>query len=118
MDSYHSRLFRWFILLWLGLIYLWGLRLQGSPEHTLGLPEILLFTTLMTIHILIHWFYLSDRFTQVSQAQQLLMCLLQSLLALGLCILIHEWDVTIGLYLTLILETSVFQHQTRLIAIG
>ncbi|EFH85849.1 sensor histidine kinase [Ktedonobacter racemifer] len=118
MDSYHSRLFRWFILLWLGLIYLWGLRLQGIPEHTLALPEILLFTILMIIHIVIHWFYLSDRFAQVSQSRQLLMCILQSLLALGLCILIHEWDVTMGLYLTLILETSVFQNQTRVIAIG
>jgi NarL family two-component system sensor histidine kinase YdfH len=118
MDTDQSRLFRWFILLWLGLIYIWGLHLRGRPEFMFVIPQLLFFTILMAIHISIHWFCLSSSFARLPQTRQFLLCVLQALLAFGICMLVHEWDITLGLYLTLFLEASVLQHQTRLMAIG
>jgi len=43
---------------------------------------------------------------------------IQALLALTICVLAHEWDVSISLYLTLLLEASAFPGKTRLIAMS
>jgi two-component system, NarL family, sensor histidine kinase YdfH len=117
-DSYQPHLLRWFIVLWMGLIYIWGLEQQNRPGDMLNTSALLLFTVLMVIHTSIHWMYLSGFLARLHENVLLLICVIQGLIALGICMVVHEWDVSISLYLTLLLEASTFSSKTRLIAIG
>lgn len=115
-DTYQPHLLRWFILLWMGLIYIWGIERQSRPDDRLTTSALVLFTALMVVHTVIHWMYLSGLLSRLRQNGLLLICVLQGILALGIAMVVHEWDVSISLFLTLFLEASTFPGRTRLIA--
>lgn len=115
-DLYQPRLLNWFILLWMGLIYIWGLEQQGRSDDRFTMPTLILFTVLMVLHTSIHWISLSGLLSRLRRNRLLLICMIQGILALGICMVVHEWDVTISLFLTLLLEASTLPAGTRLIA--
>ncbi len=117
-DSYQPHPLRWFILLWMGLIYIWGIELQNRPDDKLTIFGLIFFTMLMVVHTGIHWLSLSGLLSRLRPNGLLLICVLQALLAMAICGIVHEWDVSISLYLTLLLEVSVFPGKTRLLAIS
>lgn len=117
-DSYQPHPLRWFIVLWMGLIYIWGVELQNRPGGVLTTFGLILFTMLMLVHTSIHWLYLSDLLSRFRPNRLLLICVLQGLLALAISMIVHEWGVSISLYLTLLLEVSAFPGKTRLIAMS
>lgn len=117
-DSHQPHLLRWLILLWMGLIYIWGIELQNRPDGRLTTFDLILFTMLMLVHTGIHWLHLSGQLSSLRPNRLLLISVFQALLALAISIIVHEWDVSISLYLTLLLEVSSLPGKTRLFAIS
>jgi NarL family two-component system sensor histidine kinase YdfH len=117
-ELYQPRLLRWFILLWMGLVYIWGLQVQGGRDDGLTTSALILFTVLMVVHTGVHWMYLSGLLARLQQMGLLLVCVIQGILALGIGLVVRNWDVSISLYLTLLLEASTFPVKTRFIAMG
>ena len=115
-DLYQPRLLNWFILLWMGLIYIWGVERQDRSGDMFTILTLILFTVLMVLHTSIHWISLSGLLSRLRQNGLLLICVIQGILALGICMVVHEWDVTISLFLTLVLEASTLPAGMRLIA--
>jgi hypothetical protein len=57
MKSLHKiHPFRWFLFLWMGLVYIWGLRVGtvDSKQHS-NTTRIVLFSVLMIVHTGIYW---------------------------------------------------------------
>jgi two-component system, NarL family, sensor histidine kinase YdfH len=106
-DKFSSwRPLRWYLILWLGLVYLWAI---SWPQPTRALA---LFTALMLAHGVGHWF----SWSLVGTNRRRL--LLYSAAQIGLIVLIsmvtHNSLVTLSLYVALAGMTIVLLGQVRL----
>ena len=101
MKSLHKiHPFRWFLFLWMGLVYLWGLRVGtvDARQHS-NTTRIVLFSVLMIVHTGIYWIGI----TRIRQHRwQLLFFAVQGALVLVISLVSSDVLVTFGLYLVLI----------------
>lgn len=108
----------WFLLLWVGLVYLQALQaalpvqnpnpgkfLAGAPQLNLAL-----FTLLMVLHGGLHW----GAFFLRKNRDLLLYFLVQGILVLLISFLAQAEDVIFGLCLALTIEAIILLKQTRL----
>ena len=106
-DKFSSwRPLRWYLILWLGLVYLWAISWPQPPK------AVALFTALMLAHGVGHWF----SWSLVGTNRRRL--LLYSVVQIGLIVLIsvvtHNSLVTLSLYVALAGMTIVLLGQVRL----
>ncbi len=101
MKSLHKiHPFRWFLFLWMGLVYIWGLRVGtvDSKQHG-NTTRLVLFSVLMIVHTSIYWIGV----TRIRQRRwQLLFFAVQGALVLVISLVSSDVFVTFGLYLVLI----------------
>ena len=101
MKSLHKiHPFRWFLFLWMGLVYIWGLRVGtvDAKDHA-STTRIVLFSVLMIVHTGIYWIGI----TRITQRRwQLIFFAVQGALVLVLSLVSRDVFVTFGLYLVLI----------------
>src|SRR5215469_1049153 len=101
MKSLHKiHPFRWFLFLWMGLVYIWGLRVGTADAKQHGhTPGIVLFSVLMIVHTSIYWIGI----TRIRQRRwQLFFFAVQGGLVLMISLVSSDVFVTFGLYLVLI----------------
>lgn len=115
--------FRWFLLLWLGLVYIQGLSAATQsqslnpgakvpPPGTLYTPQfdLVVFTILMLCHGGLHWLAFSLR----KNRDLLLYFLAQGIVVLLIFLLAQVQDVIIGLCLALTIEAIILFKRMRL----
>ena len=101
MKSLHKmHPFRWFLFLWMGLVYLWGLRVGTvDARQRSDTTRIVLFSVLMIVHTGIYWIGI----TRIRERRwQLLFFAVQGALVLVISLVSRDVFVTFGLYLVLI----------------
>jgi NarL family two-component system sensor histidine kinase YdfH len=121
--------FRWFLLLWVGLVYVQSVqtRIPGGsianpgtkvpPPGTATNPQfdLLLFTLFMVLHGGLHWVAFSLRRSR----DLLLYFLMQGLVVLSISFLAQVQGATTGLCLALTIEAIVlFKHPRLMILVG
>ena len=117
---------RWFLLLWLGLVYIQTLQSQGMLEITQGpgpgtniaagvgnTPQfdLVAFTVLIVLHGGLHWMAFSLR----KNRDLLLYFLGQGILVLLMYFIAHASDAVFYLCLALMIEAVMLLKQTRLL---
>ncbi len=121
MSSNQKSPLRWFLLLWIGLVYIQTVQtgLPGQnpnpgkiPPGTLSNPQLnlALFTLLMILHGGLHW----GAFSLRKKRDLLLYFLVQGILVLLIYFLTQAGDAIIGLCLALTIEATTLFRQTRL----
>lgn len=104
--------FRWFLFLWMILVYLWGLRVGTVAAHQHNnTTRIVLFTALMIIHAGIYWIGVNGI---KGNRRQLLFFTVQGALALIISLVSTDMIVTLGLYLMLIAMPAGIMSEVRI----
>lgn len=91
--------FRWFLLLWMALIYLWGVQWGSVIKEQIDSAAFLPFTLLMVLHVGLY--ATSSVWSSRSQRSRLLYVAVQALLIIAISLVAHRFTVTLGLYLAL-----------------
>ena len=91
--------FRWFLFLWMSLVYVWGLHVGTALRQQSNTTRIVLFSALMIAHTSIYWIG-TTRTRQ--RFWQLLFFAVQGVLVLLISLVSRDIFVTFGLYLVLI----------------
>jgi len=101
---------RWFLILWVGLVYLWGtLQLLRAPEREL------LFSALIVAHAALYWISLSLIHHHL---RLLLYCVAQAAIVVTISIVTYNPLVILGLYEALIGATVLLLGQARPCAVA
>lgn len=96
--------FRWLLLLWIGLIYLWGTFWGGILSEQIAPSRFLLFTLLMLLHCSLYGINSSRAADSVWWRGCYLV--IQALLIILICAMTYDFTVTFFLYLTLVGEIA------------
>src|SRR5260370_14121197 len=122
MSSIHQKSpLRWFLLLWVGLVYrqavqtalpVQNLNPGKIPQGMVNTPQfnLVLFTLLMILHGWLHW----GAFSLRKNRDLLIYFLAQGILVLLIYFLAQAGDAIIGLCLALTIEAITLFRQTRL----
>lgn len=105
--------FRWILLLWISLVYLWGILWGGDMGEQITLPALILFTLLMLLHASLYG--VSGFWSTLSQRLRFLYFAIQALLIVLISLVTHRFPVTLGLYLALIGEIASAILEIRLV---
>lgn len=113
MKHVHNlRPFRWFLLLSLGLMYIWGISFaEPGRESGQVFQQFTLFTSLMVVHIGLHWLCLTHQMERWKCSLPYFIG--QGGLLLAISFVTSNWTVTLGLYLALIGEATAMLARTR-----
>jgi NarL family two-component system sensor histidine kinase YdfH len=95
-------LVRWILLLWIGVVYLWGIRWGGIIKEQVTPGSVLLFTLLMLLHV--NLYGISSLLSTPSHWSRRLYMLGQALLVVLISLVAQRFTVTAGLYLALVGE--------------
>jgi NarL family two-component system sensor histidine kinase YdfH len=92
--------FRWLLLLWIGLVYVWAVFWGGALSEQIAPDAVVLFTFLMLLHISLYG--ISSVRSATSPWVRLLSLALQALLIVLISVVTHRFTVTLFLYLALV----------------
>lgn len=114
-SLHHTYSFRWFLFLWMGLVYIWGLGVgQVDSRKDTSTTGILLFSVLMIVHTGIYWVGV----TWIGRRLwQLLFFAVQGALVLVISLVSRDMIVTLGLYLGLIVVPVGIVRDVRMASI-
>ncbi len=99
---------RWYLILWVGVVYAWGMMQPTSPIHMQG--RELLFTALMLAHAAGYWISMSLARRRLGLV---LYCLIQTGLVVTISFVTYNPLVIMGLYVALTGATVLLLGQTR-----
>lgn len=114
-SLHHTYSFRWFLFLWMGLVYIWGLGVgQVDSRKDTSTTGILLFSVLMIVHTGIYWVGVNWIRRRL---WQLLFFAVQGALVLVISLVSRDMIVTLGLYLGLIVVPVGIVRDVRMASI-
>lgn len=96
--------FRWFLLLWIGLVYLWAVLWGGVLSEQISPQVLLLFTLLMLLHFSLYG--INSLRSATTAWIRLFYLIIQVLLLILISAVAHRFTVTLFLYLALIGEIA------------
>jgi NarL family two-component system sensor histidine kinase YdfH len=96
--------FRWTLLLWVGLVYLWGIQWGGVTEERVNPHAVFLFTLFMLLHFSLYG--VGTFLPATFQWLRLLYFAVQVLLIFLIGLVSHHFILTLGLYLALMGEMA------------
>lgn len=106
-DRFYNRHpLRWYLMLWLGLVYSWAINWPARP-----IQAVLLFTGLMLVHSAGHWF--SWRLAGAKRRHIVLYSLAQIGLVVTISMVTHNPLITMSLYVALAGMTVILWGQVR-----
>src|SRR5579862_8296977 len=107
--------FRRLLLLWIGFVYLWGIRLGGAMEEQIASQAIFLFTLLMLLHFCLYG--ISSFLSAPSPGFRFFYFVTQAFLIILIALITHRFTVTLGLYLALVgdIANSILKIRTLLL---
>ncbi len=99
---------RWYLILWVGVVYAWGIIQPINPARMQG--KELLFTALMLAHAAVYWISLS---LARGRLRLVLYCLVQAGLVTAISLVTYHPLVILGLYVALNGATVLLLGQLR-----
>jgi NarL family two-component system sensor histidine kinase YdfH len=115
MSSFRNiRPFRWFLFLWIGLIYIWGLPLN-TDNRLMTVSTTVIFTVLMALHLGLYGLSFTKN---VQRGWLLTYFVVQNILVLLISRLMLDWTVPFCLYIALTGQMVSILQQPRAIALG
>ncbi|GHO54466.1 sensor histidine kinase [Ktedonobacter robiniae] len=130
-DTEHFRMLRWLLLLWVGLVAIWGLLGVSAAQSTFwggtsltvcqkpviqlmthDLSQNSVFLLLIGIHALLLWRGVSGGITR---RLYWLYFPLQGALVLGASLVVHQVNIMLNLYLALTLGAIIMLRQARIV---
>jgi len=99
---------RWYLILWVGVVYAWGIIQPINPARMQG--KELLFTALMLAHAAVYWISLSPA---QGRLRLVLYCLVQAGLVATISLVTYHPLVILGLYVALNGATVLLLGQLR-----
>jgi NarL family two-component system sensor histidine kinase YdfH len=99
---------RWYLILWIGVVYAWGMIQPINPARMQG--RELLFTALMLAHAAVYWISLS---LAQGRLRRVLYCLVQTGLVATISFVTYNPFVILGLYIALNGATVLLLGQLR-----